>query len=101
MEKCLGKAVIKEKLGIPLCQRWQFPGQRLTVRGSQDFRALLSDLRSIDAHPDAIRFGTRAPEIHVLFEVARTLHHRARDYPVDVDLAAFDIFEDAFVGRRL
>ena len=79
----------------------QFARESLAVGRQKHFGALFADLRCIDADPDAIHFGARAPESDVFFEVARALHHRPRDHPVDVDFAAFDIFENAFVGGGL
>lgn len=68
----------------------------------QEFlRALFSDLRCVDADPNAIHFGASAPERDVLLEIARAFEHRTRDYPVNVDFTAFDIFQDAFVGGGL
>ena len=63
--------------------------------------ALFSDLGRIDADPNAIHFGPRAPERDILIEIARAFEHRARDHPVNVDFAAFNIFQDAFVGGGL
>ena len=64
-------------------------------------RAFFSDLRRVNADPDAIHFGPGAPERDVLLEIAGAFEHRARDHPVNVDFAAFDIFQDAFVGGGL
>jgi len=64
-------------------------------------RAFFSDLRRVNADPNAIHFGPSAPERDVLLEIAGAFEHRARDHPVHVDFAAFDIFQDAFVGSGL
>ena len=64
-------------------------------------RALFSDLRCVDADPNAIHFGAGAPERDIFFEIAGAFEHRARNDPVNVDFAAFDIFQDAFVGSGL
>src|SRR5690242_7628961 len=101
MKKSLGKAFSEQELAILPCQPRQLRGQGCAVRRHQDFRALLADLRSVNAHPDAVYFRARAPEIHVLFQIILALQHRARNHPVHVKLAAFHILKDALVSRRL
>jgi hypothetical protein len=62
---------------------------------------LFAELRGVEAHPEAVNLWAVAPERHVFFEVAGARKHLARDGPVNVDLAAFDVFEDALVGGGL
>ncbi len=64
-------------------------------------RALFSDLRGVDADPDTIHFGPGTPERDIFIEIAGAFEHWTRDDPVNVDFAAFDIFQDAFVGGGL
>ena len=91
-------AFSKKKLREFLVHQGQFARQGFAVSRQEHFGALFADLRCIDADPHAIHFGARAPESDVFIEVARALHHRARDHPVDIDFAAFDILENFFVG---
>ena len=63
--------------------------------------ALFSDLRCVDADPNAIHLGPSAPERDVLLKIPRAVEHRTRDHPVNVDFTAFNIFQDAFVGGGL
>jgi hypothetical protein len=57
-------------------------------------------LGSVEADPDAIDLGARVPEGDVFVQVAGAREHLARDGPVNIDLAAFNVRKDALVGGR-
>src|SRR5580704_10212424 len=79
----------------------QFAREDFAVLWQELLCAFFSDLRCVNADPNTIHLGPGAPERDVFFEIAGALEHRARDHPVNVDFAAFDIFQDAFVGGGL
>ena len=101
MEQGIGEAFVEEELWVTLDELRQLASERDAVLGQEHFGALLFELGSVDADPDAIYFRARLPEGDVLFEIAGAFEHGARDDPVDIDLAAFDVFEDALVGGGL
>lgn len=84
-----------------LVKHREFASEGFAVGGQKHFRALFADLGSVDADPDTVHFRARAPEGDIFFEVTGAFEHRACDDPVNVDFAAFDIFENAFVGGGL
>jgi len=100
-EKRFGHAFREKKFRILLVHHGQFASEGFAVCRREHFRGLFSDLRRVDADPDAIHFGARAPERDVFIEVAGTFEHGARDRPMDVDFAAFDIFQDALIRGGL
>ena len=91
----------KQKLGKLFVHHGQLAREDFAVFRQELLRALFTDLRGVNADPNAIHFGPSAPERDVLLEIAGAFEHRARDHPVHVDFAAFDIFQDAFVGSGL
>src|SRR5882724_2016847 len=84
-----------------LVEEWQLTRDKLTVNRGQHFGALLADLGSIEADPNAVHLRSRIPEGNVVFEVAGAIQHRASDHPVDVDFTARDILQDALVSGGL
>src|SRR6266478_3923143 len=101
MKESLSHALGKEEFRKLRRQGRQAPRQDFAITGSQHFQTVFTKLRSVNAHPDAVDLRPRAPEGYVLFQVAGPREHGARNDPVDIDLAAFDVLEDALVGCRL
>jgi len=100
-EERFAHAFCKKEFWKLLVHDGQFARENFAVFRQELLRALFTDLRGVNADPDAIHFGPVTPERDVLLEIARAFEHRARDHPVNVDFAAFDIFQDAFVGGGL
>lgn len=84
-----------------MMQEGQFARDAFAVVGGEHLGALLSDLRGIEADQNATHFGASVPEGNVVFEITLAFEHRASDYPMDVDFAALDIFQDTVVGCGL
>lgn len=91
-KKSLGHTRFEQEFWIFLVENGQLAREGFAIGWEERLRALFSDLRRINADPDAIDFGARAPEGGVLFEVAGAFEHGSRDRPMDIDFAAFDIF---------
>jgi len=100
-EKRFAHAFREQEFGKLLVHDGEFASEDFAVFRQELLGALFSDLGRVDADPNAIHFGPGAPERDVLLEIAGAFEHRARDDPVNVDFAAFDIFQDAFVGSGL
>ena len=92
MKKSLGHTRFEQEFRVFLVENGQLAREGFAIGWEKGLGALFSDLRRINADPDAIHFGARAPEGGVLFEVAGTFEHGSRDSPMDIDFAAFDIF---------
>ncbi len=100
-KQSLGHTRLEEKFWIFLVKNRQFASEGFAIGRQECLGALFPDLRRVNADPDAIDFRARAPERGILFKVAGAFEHRARNRPMDIDLEAFDIFQDALVGSRL
>lgn len=100
-EERFAHAFREQKFWKLLVQDGQLACEDFAVFRQELFRALFTDLRRVNADPNAIHFGPGAPERHVLLEISRAFEHWTRDHPMNVDFAAFDIFQDAFVGGGL
>jgi len=101
MQEGFGEFFVEQDFWITPGQGGQFGSQKCAIIGEQQLGALFADLRSVAADPDAIGFRARVPERDVFFQVAGTGEHLVGDGPVDVDLAAGNVFENAFVGGGL
>jgi hypothetical protein len=100
-EERFAHAFREQEFGKLLVHDGEFASEDFAVFRQELLGALFSDLGRVDADPNAIHFGPGAPERDVLLEIAGAFEHRARYDPVNVDFAAFDIFQDAFVGGGL
>jgi hypothetical protein len=89
-----------EEFGIFLGDCRQLAGNKLAVGISEHFGGLFRELGSVEADPDAVDLRPVTPKGDVLLEVGGARKHRARDGPMDIDLATFDVFQDALVGGR-
>lgn len=101
MDDRASDALVCQELGIFPGQDEQLARDECAVFQGEHFPTLFADLRGVEAHPQSVNLWAAAPERHVFFEVARARKHLVRDGPVNVDLAAFDVFEDALVGGGL
>ncbi len=63
----------------------QFAREDFAVFRQELLRAFFSDLGRVNADPNAIHFGSGAPERDVLLEIPRAFEHRTRDHPVNID----------------
>ena len=99
MQECLRDAFVDQKFAKFASKRRKLRRDLLAILGREHLGAALADLRSVETDPDAVHFGPRIPEGDVLFQIAGTLKHGAGDYPMNVNFAAGDIFEDEVVGR--
>lgn len=101
IQKRFCHAFRKEQFRKALGQRRKLAGNRGTMFRQEHFGALLANLRSVKADPDAVHLGGGIPKRDVFFQVAGAGEHLARNRPVDIDIAAGDVFQDAFVGGGL
>ena len=100
-EEGFAHAFCEQEFGKLFVHDGQLAREDFAVLRQKLLRALFTDLRGVDADPNPIHFGTGAPERDIFFEIAGALEHRTSDHPVNIDFAAFDIFQDAFVGGGL
>ncbi len=94
-------ALVREELRIFIGEGRQLTRNEVTIFGGKHLGALLAELGSVQADPNTIDFGARAPKGDVFLEVTGAGKHLASDGPMNVDFAAFDIFEDAFISGGL
>src|SRR6267143_7098050 len=101
MKDGVGHAVSNQELWKLAMQRRQALCEGGAFVRGQHFGALFTELGSVNADPDAVNLGACAPERDILLQVVMAREHGTRDDPVDIDLAAFYVFEDALVGCGL
>ena len=94
-------AVRNQELWVFAMQGRQTLCQGGAIIRREHFSTLLAELRSVNADPNAVHLRACAPERDVLLQVILASEHGARDDPVNIDLATFDVLENALVGCGL
>ena len=84
---------------LPAARAIRAPGAGILP--GQHLRRVFVQLRTVHAHPDTLH-PLRLPDCQIFFEISGTLHHRAGDGPMNVDLAVW-IFSrsHAIISGRL
>src|SRR6266852_4254990 len=101
MKDSVRHAVGNQKLWILAMQRGQALSEGGAIIRGQHFGTLLTELRGVNAYPNAVDLRASAPERDIVLQVVVASEHGTRDDPMGIDLAAFYVLENALVGCGL
>jgi len=88
------------QLRKPVAQLAQRFDDADAIGGLEFFLGLFAHLRRVKAEPDRLDVRIIRPRLDELFDVALAQRLLARHRAMHRDLVAFDVLEDAIVGRR-
>ncbi len=91
----------QQQLRIHPAQLRQLPCHAFPIFRCEPFGTFLSNLRTIQAHPNVIDFRPGVPECEVFLQIGSPRQHWTGNHPMHVDRSPLHILEDALVRSGL